>query len=149
MNIQVIYGTISGHSRKLAKAIADQLGITSEDIKNKPVLKGVDLLFVVGGVYGGKFNEKILGFLDEVDASQVKKVALVRSAVSQSALLVENPLRELLQKKQIAVETEEYNCRGSFLYFIGRGHPNQEDLEHLAEYAKRVAAASSTVSKAK
>jgi flavodoxin len=140
MVIKIIYGTISGHSRKIAKAIAEALGTTYEDFRDNPVLTGADLLFVIGGVYASKYNEKLLKFMEEADLSQVKKVALIRSAVSQSALLQENPLREILKKKQIQVEKEEFTFRGNFLFF-GCGHPNKAEIAGAVAFAKKVAQA--------
>jgi len=47
MKCSIIYYTKTGHSRKIAKAIAQELGIEAQDVKSNPVMKDVDLLFIV------------------------------------------------------------------------------------------------------
>ncbi len=46
MKCGIIYHTKTGHSRKIAKAIAQELDIEAQDVKSKPVMNDVDLLFI-------------------------------------------------------------------------------------------------------
>ena len=92
MKRKVIYCTKTGHSRKIARAIAQELQVQAEDIKTGPVLKDVDLLFIVGGIYGGKSDPAMLGYINNIDGSMVRKAALVtscaRAAFCSSDLVV-------------------------------------------------------------
>lgn len=49
----VIYATKTKHSQKLAEAIGSFLNVKSKNITEKPALQDIDLLFIVGGIYGG------------------------------------------------------------------------------------------------
>lgn len=137
INCRVIYCTKTGHSRKIARAIAEELEVQAEDIKTGPVLKDVDLLFIVGGIYGGKSDPAMLGYLKNIDGSMVKKAALITSCVSKKHK--QDMVRELLVNKQIEVVADEFLCRGSFL-FIGLGHPDESDLNQAVAYAAKIAA---------
>ena len=43
-NVKVVYATKTGHSRKIAQAVAKELNVEPMNIKENPQLKGVDLL---------------------------------------------------------------------------------------------------------
>lgn len=137
MKSRVIYCTKTGHSRKIARAIAQELQVQAEDIKTGPVLKDVDLLFIVGGIYAGKSDPAMLGYINNIDGSMVRKAALVTSCASKKQK--QGMLRELLESKQIEVVADEFLCQGSFL-FVGLGRPNKADLSHAIAYATRVVA---------
>lgn len=135
MKTALIYSTMTGHSKKIANAIANQLQIQAENIKTNPQLQGVDLLFIVGGIYGGKSQPKLLDYVNKLDSSQVKKVALITSCASNETR--QEKVRECLIGKNIEVVGEEYICKGSFLFF-GLGHPNKTEIENSVEFAKTV-----------
>lgn len=52
MDAQILYATMTGHSRKIAKAIAKETGLPLFDLKEKPVLPPCGLLLVISGIYG-------------------------------------------------------------------------------------------------
>ena len=62
MSIIVAYHTKTGHSRKLARAVAADLGTEALDIRRwKPGLQA-DTLLLFGGIYGGKSDGPMLVF---------------------------------------------------------------------------------------
>jgi len=79
MKCGVIYYTKTGHSEKIARAVAQELHVQAEDIKTGPVMKELDLLFIVGGIYAGKSDPAMLGYISNIEGSMVKKVALITS----------------------------------------------------------------------
>ncbi|NDL66805.1 flavodoxin domain-containing protein [Anaerotalea alkaliphila] len=137
MNCRVAYLSKTGHSRKIAESIARELGIRAEDIRSNPVIDGADLLFVVGGIYGGKGDPRMLDYLEKLDGSRVRKAALVTSCASRR--MKQEEAREALERKGIEVVLEEFLCRGAFL-FLGLGHPNKQDLDRAAAYARTLVA---------
>ena len=56
MDIQVLYHTKTGHSRKIAQAVAQAVGVQARDIAQWQEETGCDVLFLVGGIYGGIFT---------------------------------------------------------------------------------------------
>jgi menaquinone-dependent protoporphyrinogen IX oxidase len=135
MKTAVVYYTKTGHSRKIADAIANELHIQAEDIKNNPKLNAVDLLFIVGGIYAGKSDPGIISYVKSIESSTVKKVALVTSCSSNKTKQIE--IREILERNKVEVIPEEYMCKGSFL-FLSHGHPDQTDINSAVDYAKRL-----------
>ncbi|MEL7609722.1 MAG: flavodoxin domain-containing protein [Bacillota bacterium] len=133
--IRIVYATKTKHSRKLAEAIGKELGVRAENIMDRPVLKGVDLLFIVGGVYGGESMPEMLAFAGNLDSVDVKRAALVTSCLSKRQY--QDSVRKLLGSKGIAV-IDEMLCQGSFLFF-GFGHPDKAELEQAKRYAKGLA----------
>ncbi len=134
MNSKVIYFTKTGHSRKIGKRLGEELQVEALDVKENPKLKDVDLLFVVGGIYGGKSDPKLLNYLDTLEAGAVKKAVLITSCTSMKS--PQNQVRERLEAKGVEVSKKEFICKGNFLIF-GWGHPNKEDLQNAVDFAKK------------
>jgi len=136
-NIGVVYATKTQHSRKLAEAIAQELGVTAKNITENTQPEETRLLFIVGGIYGGKCNPDLLAYAEKLDPSLVKKAAIVTSSVSVSNRS-QKELRELLTKKGVDV-VGEISCAGSFL-FVKLTHPNKADIDAITHAAKELAA---------
>ncbi len=134
MNQKIIYITKTGHSRKIANKIGEELGLEVLDIKESPKLQNVDLLFVVGGIYGGKSDPKLLEYIDTLPQNAVKKALIMTSCTSMKS--TQDEVRERLKAKGTEVDDDEFICKGNFLFF-GWGHPNNEDVENAVNFAKK------------
>ena len=110
------------------------LGVKAENISDLPALENMDLLFIVGGIYGGKSLPALLNYVGALEAASVKKAVLVTSSAREQK---QDHVRRLLQEKGIEV-LDEFTCPGSFL-FISHGRPNKEDLQQAAGFALRLA----------
>ncbi|HTX43982.1 MAG TPA: flavodoxin family protein, partial [Methanocella sp.] len=64
---QVIYDSMGGNTRKLAGAIAEELGVKAVDVKVASVDPGVDVMFLGSGCYGGKPGKNMVKFIDDHD----------------------------------------------------------------------------------
>jgi len=135
MKIAIIYFSKTGHSKKLAESIAKDLQIEAEDIKSKPVLDMVDLLFIVGGIYGGTSSPTMKEYVNNIDKNHVKKVALITNCLS--AKQKQDIVREIMENHKIEVVPEEFICRGS-LMFIGFGHPNKKDIASAISFTRKI-----------
>lgn len=135
MNIAVLYATRTGHSTALAQAIADALGVTSQNAAEKPALGEVDLLLVVSGIYAGKTDARLMDYVRALPSGQVKRAALLTSSMGRKQ---PDKLRQALTDRGITVQPEEYTCMGSFLFF-GKGHPNQEEIAGAVQFARAAA----------
>lgn len=134
MTYKIIYGTKTGHSRKIAKAVAEALEIEAIDSKTNPDLGKVDTLFIVGGIYGGQSNPNLLKYVQTLTKESIKRVALITSCASRK--FFQKEIRAALVSQGIDVVTEEAVCWGSFL-FNGWGHPNADDFETAITFAKK------------
>ena len=134
MKIALIYATMTGHSRKIARALQETLGVEAVDIKTNPKLESIDLLFVVGGIYGGTATPELLAYLKQVNSTQVKKAVLLTSSGGKTAK--QSDVRALLNENGIEVAAEEFTCQGGIL-FVGIGHPNKTDLQNAVAFAQQ------------
>ncbi len=134
--IGIAYATMTKHSQRLAEAIGQALHVEAVNVAVDPTPHAADLLFIVGGIYGGKSLTELLQYVEKLEGSQVKKAVLVTSSVSTS-LRKQADIRGLLEGKGIEV-LKEITCPGNFL-FMKLGHPNAGDLKAVADCAKQIA----------
>lgn len=134
MKKEIIYCTMTGHSKKIANAIGKELNITPKNVLDSPTLQDVDILFIVGGIYDKKSSPKLIEYLNGVSKENIKKVFLITSSCYGKTGASE--VRELLSKKGIKVSDKEFTCRGGFLFFY-MFRPNKNDLNSAIDFAKR------------
>ena len=137
MSIIVAYHTKTGHSRKLARAVAADLGTEALDIRRwKPGLQA-DTLLLFGGIYGGKSDGPMLVFARALRPRDVHRAVLFTSCASGKGR--QGDVRTALADAGIEVEAAEFVCPGSFLMFrIGR--PNARDIREAIAFARQYAA---------
>jgi flavodoxin len=134
--VRIVYATKTKHSRKLAQAMGKSLGVTAENIaETLPDVKA-DLLFIVGGIYGGQSLPELLSFVEGLEKENIGQVALVTSCASGRQ--GQDSVRNILEEKGISV-VDEYICLGSFL-IVRMGHPNQEETQKAVDFAGRIVA---------
>jgi flavodoxin len=137
--IAVFVDSRGGNTRKLADAIAEELGVPVGDL-TAPLPDDVKMVFLGSGTYGGKAGEMLMKFVESAPLSG-RKVALFGTSASQ----------EGAQKMMDAVATSlvpkgatllgRFHCRGKFL-LANRGHPDNEDLENGKRFARAMIGAS-------
>lgn len=130
-SVAVVYATMTKHSKKLAEAVGKALAAPAENARDKPQMAEVDLLFILGGLYGNESRPELLEFVTGLDKSQVEKVALITSSVSMKHGQAE--VRRILAEKGIEV-IDELMLRGSFLFFH-LGRPNKGDMAAAVAFA--------------
>lgn len=134
-NVSIVYATKTGHSRKIAEAIGKELNVQPKNMKEEPEIKDVDLLFLVGGIYGGQSLPQTIHYIESLDKNMVKKVALITSCTSK--ITPQTAIRTILQDKGIEVIEDEFICQGNFLFF-GLGHPNKIEISNAVKYANEL-----------
>ena len=132
--LAIVYATLTRYSKKIAVAMDITLRVKAENVSTSPVLGEVDLLYIVGGIYGGKSLPSLMKFVKTLDPARVKRAVLVTSCARKQR---QDGVRMLLQEKGIEV-LEEILCPGSFL-FLSYGHPNEGDIQRTADSAARLA----------
>ena len=134
MKLAVFYRSMTGHSKKIARAIGAELGVVPLNVKKKPQLDSVDLAFLVGGIYSGKSLPEMLNFAKTLTPAMVARVALVTSSTFDKT--GQDEVRAILTANQIAV-IDEYRCRGNFL-FLKMGRPNKKEIAGAVEFARNL-----------
>jgi flavodoxin I len=134
MNFQVIYFSRKGSTKKIADAIASELGINAEDVKNAKL--GDDtFVFLGSGCYGSKPSKLMTKFIEENDFKN-NIVALFGTSGGGHGSEV-YAMEDQLKTKQIEIK-DKFFCRGKFFFIINRGKPNNEDLDKAKKFAKHL-----------
>ena len=133
MKNAVIYYTKLGHSKKIAKAIADELNITAQDIHNNPQLDEIDRLYIVSGIYGGVSSPELLSYLKTLNPKQIKKAYLLTSSGGKTTPAAN--VRALLTELGIPIAEKEFTCQGA-IFLFGMGHPNKTDLQNAIQFIR-------------
>lgn len=79
MNIEVRYLSKSGNTEKIAKAIAEEVGVAAEPI-TKGISKETEILFLGGAVYYAGIDSKLKAFITSLDNNSVKEVVVFSTA---------------------------------------------------------------------
>ena len=133
MNFLVVYFSRGGKTRKVAEAIAQELGCEAVDVKKEtPDVSGVELLIVGSGQYVGKLHKTLQGFLDRLQPSSKSKAAVFATAGGPDPKCI-YAMEEALETKGCKV-ISSFKCRGQFLFF-NRGHPTEDDLKNAKAFA--------------
>lgn len=133
---QVLYYSRGGNTRKLADAIAEELGIKAVDIKAASIEPAPGVLFLGSGCYGGRPGEDMTKFIQAHDFTG-RKVALFSTSWMNAGkeLAV---MASALQGKGVAV-IGNYHCKGKTSLIFNRGHPDQSDLAGGKKFAQDMA----------
>jgi len=82
-NARIVYATKTRHSKKLAEAIGKELNARAENAADRPAAAEAELLFVVGGLYGGQSLPELVEFVKSLDSRKIKRAALVTSSATR------------------------------------------------------------------
>lgn len=132
MTNKVVYATMTGHSKKIARAVASAVKVEPQniiDIKNEIEC---DILYIVSGIYSGEAKPELLSFVENLN-DKVKQVVLITSSMK---LVRQDKIRSILESKGIVI-LEEYCCKGGFLFFSFT-HPNKKDIDDVVKFVKTI-----------
>lgn len=140
MNIQVWYHSSTGNTEKLARAMADAVGVEARAIGDgPPVLDGpVDLLLLGDGIYAGKPNRRTVAMIEGLTPAGVKNVAVFGTYGGSDKIGAD--LQARLRARGLKVVGEPFVRKGQSWALMNRGRPNEEDLRAAAAFAKAQAA---------
>lgn len=131
MKFSVVFGSMTGHCKKIARAVAEELEVIPVNVKTESAdLIFADVLVVVSGIYGGKILKETEEFLKSLESSQVSKALLVMTGAADT--FSDGGIKEILSEKGIDVIGE--TCvTGSFIFKNFR-RPNKTDVEKAVEF---------------
>lgn len=132
MKREIRYYTQTGHTRMLADAAAEVLGIQASTI-DTPITEHVDVLYFGSAVYAAMVDPKVKQFIASINPSLVGRVVCFSSA----ALLPGNyrQVKRLFEARDIQVDEHEFHCRGSFMG-LHKGKPDQNDVDNFKNWIK-------------
>jgi flavodoxin len=134
-DIAVFVDSRGGNTRKVADAIAEELGITVTDLSTL-LPDTTKILFLGSGTYGGRPGEALMKFIGSGTFTG-SRVAIFGTSYSPagSEKMIAVMADALTQKGAIILGS--WHCRGKFL-LLNRGHPDREDLDNAKKFAREM-----------
>ena len=137
MKTWVLYYSKGGNTKKIADAIAEELGVPkAEQIPPAYPPEGVSLLFLGTGVYAGKPDPKMVEFIRTLSSDRVKNAVVFGTNGGQDTAI--ETVKSLLKEKGINVIDETFSCKGKFFLFFNRKKPDGNDIKAAKQFARRI-----------
>ena len=111
MTYAVRYYTKTGNTKKLAEAIAKELGVEALPI-SEPVNETVDYLFLGNSHYAFNIDPEVKSFVTSLDKEKVGKIVNFGSAALLNSTY--KKVKEAADKAGIAMDEKEFHCKVEF-----------------------------------
>ncbi|MCR4689102.1 MAG: flavodoxin [Saccharofermentans sp.] len=134
MTYAVRYYTKTGNTKRLAEAIAEELGVEAKPLTS-PVDEKVDILFLGNSYYAFNIDPEVKDFVSSLDKDKVGKIVNFGSAALMNSTY--KKVRAVANTVGIKVADEEFHCKGEFKG-MHKGRPNEEDLASARGFAKKI-----------
>ncbi len=133
MTYAVRYYTKTGNTKRLAEAIARELGVEALPI-SEPVNEAVDYLFLGNSYYAFNIDPEVRAFVSSLDKEKVGKIVNFGSAAMLNSTY--KKVKEEADKAGIAMDDKEFHCRGEFKG-IHKGRPNESDIAAAVKFVQQ------------
>ena len=133
MTYAVRYYTKTGNTKRLAEAMAKELGVEALPI-SEPVNEAVDYLFLGNSYYAFNIDPKVRAFVASLDKEKVGKIVNFGSAALLNSTY--KKVKEAADKAGIAMDENEFHCKGEFKG-IHKGRPNESDIANAVQFVKQ------------
>ncbi|MCR4755960.1 MAG: flavodoxin [Lachnospiraceae bacterium] len=133
MTYAVRYYTKTGNTKRLAEAVAKELGVEALPI-SEPVNEAVDYLFLGNSYYAFNIDPEVRDFVASLDRRKVGKLVNFGSAAMLNSTY--KKVKEVANKAGVAMDDKEFHCRGEFKG-LHKGRPNADDIAAAIEFAKQ------------
>ena len=131
MKYAVRYYTKTGNTKRLAEAMAGELGVEAFPI-SEPVSEAVDYLFLGNSYYAFNIDPEVKQFIASLDKDKVGKIVNFGSAAMLNSTY--KKVKAEADKAGIAMDDKEFHCKGEFKG-IHKGRPNEEDVKAAVRFA--------------
>lgn len=133
MRVAVRYYSRGGNTEKLAKAIAEAIGVEAKTVA-EPLEERTDILFLGSSVYAAGMDESVKRFVVD-NQNKIGKLYNFSTAALLSSTYKQ--MRKLAEECDVDLSELEFHCRGSFGP-MHKGRPNEQDLEAARAFAQRI-----------
>ncbi len=132
MNYAVRYYTKTGNTKRLAEAVAKELGVEALPI-SAPVDEKVDYLFLGNSYYAFNIDPEVRAFVASLNKNKVGKIVNFGSAAMLNSTY--KKVKEAADKVGIPMDEKEFHCRGEFKG-IHKGRPNENDIAEIVKFVQ-------------
>ncbi|MFA6363764.1 flavodoxin family protein [Methanoregula sp.] len=133
--IAVFVDSKGGNTRKVADAIAGELGVGVGDLKI-PLPADAKILFLGSGTYGALPGKEMTKFVADNDFAG-RRVALFGTSMKPEGAEKMIAVMEDAVTKKSATVLGRYHCPGKFMFF-NRDRPGKEDLDNAKKFAREM-----------
>lgn len=130
MKYAVYYYSKTGHTKLLADAIADILGVKAHTIY-EPLNEDVDVLFFGSSVYGNSIDPAIVDFFSKIETKVGCIVSFGTSGMMKSSF---DDIKALAESYNIPVCDLNFHVLGEFAG-INKDHPTRDDILNVRKFA--------------
>ena len=133
MTYAVRYYTKTGNTKRLAEAMAKELGVEALPI-SEPVNETVDYMFLGNSYYAFNIDPEVKKFVASLDKEKIGKIVNFGSAAMLNSTY--KKVKEVANKTGVAMDEKEFHCKGEFKG-IHKGRPNENDIAAAVQFAKQ------------
>ena len=133
MKYAVRYYTKTGNTKRLAEAMAKELGVEALPI-SVPVDEAVDYLFLGNSYYAFNIDPEVKAFVASLDKEKVGKIVNFGSAALLNSTY--KKVKEVADKAGVAMDEKEFHCKGEFKG-IHKGKPDQNDIAAAVKFVQQ------------
>ncbi|MBO7697748.1 MAG: hypothetical protein J6S38_01780 [Erysipelotrichaceae bacterium] len=134
MKYAVRYYTKTGNTKRLAEAIANELGVEALPL-SAPIDEKVDVLFLGNSYYAFTIDPEVRDFVRSLDKEKVGTIVNFGSAAMLNSTY--KKVKAEADKVGIPMMEKEFHCKGEFKG-LHKGKPDEEDLKAAAEFARNI-----------
>jgi len=138
MKVAVRYYTKTGHTKRLAEAVAEAVETEALPV-SVPVEERVDILFLGNSYYAFNIDPEVRNFIQSLDRENIGCIVNFGSAAMLNSTW--KKVKAEADKAGIPVDKREFHCKGEFKG-LHKGRPNEDDLKAAAEFAREIVSAS-------
>ncbi len=133
MKYAVRYYTKTGNTKRLAEAMAKELGVEALPI-SEPVNEAVDYLFLGNSYYAFNIDPEVKEFVASLNKDKVGKIVNFGSAALLNSTY--KKVKQQADKVGITMDDKEFHCKGEFKG-LHKGRPNESDIKDAVEFVKQ------------
>jgi flavodoxin len=133
MTYAVRYYTKTGNTKRLAEAMAKELGVEALPI-SEPVNEAVDYLFLGNSYYAFTIDPEVRAFVTSLNKEKIGKIVNFGSAAMLNSTY--KKVKAVADKVGIAMDEKEFHCKGEFKG-IHKGRPNESDIADAVKFVKQ------------
>ena len=134
MKYAVRFYTKTGNTKRLAEAVAKELGVEALPV-SEPVTEPVDILFLGNSYYAFSIDPEVRSFVASLSKDKVGKIVNFGSAAMLNSTW--KKVKAEADKVGISMDEREFHCKGEFKG-IHKGKPDEKDMKAAAEFARNI-----------
>ena len=134
MKYAVRFYTKTGNTKRLAEAIANELGVEALPL-SAPIDEKVDVLFLGNSYYAFTIDPEVRDFVRSLDKEKIGTIVNFGSAAMLNSTY--KKVKAEADKVGIPMMEKEFHCKGEFKG-LHKGKPDEEDLKAAAEFARNI-----------